>query len=314
MEDMEVLKLVKRKHNDSYRAVLDLSLVDDIKNYSWWGKSDFLYRLFRALIKSEDLYLLKPPSNEKKIKYLFSSAEVIADKILIEEKPKFKLEMPIEEFFEFYDEYNRLIKEKAHEIVLRKSGDKISAEGIWYKDDSPFNQRPERNIFKLSKDPKWSSFMPMYVDKCLNLIIDRDDYGGEVEYLYRIIINFYPGINIGIKYDRTKEFATSYWNYIKANADNLLDKEVFSTQEGYNLEFRQNNKILAQGHDLSKDEYFDVFEIDLDTFYKIYIKYLELKEQDPLPDEILFIKENGKIRVKGIWYKDEENKKEQNLH
>ena len=94
----------------------------------------------------------------------------------------------------------------------------------------------------------------------------------------------------------------------------LLDKEVFSTQEGYNLEFRQNNKILAQGHDLSKDEYFDVFEMDLDTFYKIYIKYLELKEQDPLPDEILFIKENGKVSVEGIWYKDKENKKEQNLH
>ncbi len=64
MENIEVLKLVKRKHNDSYRAVLDLSLVDDIKNYSGWGNSNLLYELVTALIDSDELNLVR--NNEKK--------------------------------------------------------------------------------------------------------------------------------------------------------------------------------------------------------------------------------------------------------
>ncbi len=312
MENIEVLKLVKRKHNDSYRAVLDLSLVDDIKNYSGWGSRDFLYELVTALIGSDKLNLLR--NNEKKIIYWCGTAEIIDNKIIIKKGYKTKLELKVSEFFEFYDEYNRLIKEKAHEIVLRKCGDKIAAEGIWYSDESPFNKRPEKKVFKLLKDPKCGTFEDLYVSKCLNLIIDEDEYGGDLQILYDVMINFYPGMNIGIKYARTKEFARAYWNYIKVNAKDLVDKDVFSTNDGYNLEFKQDNKILIQEYDWTNKEYFDLLEIDLDTFYEVYIQYLELKEQDPLPDEILFIKENGKIRVKGIWYKDEENKKEQNLH
>ncbi len=311
MENIEVLKLVKRKHNDSYRPVLDLSLANDIKNYSGWGNSNLLYELVTALINSDKLNLLR--NNEKKISYWYGAAEIIDNKILIEGF-KFKFEMPIDKFFKFYDEYNRLIKEKAHEIILRKSGDKITTEGIWYKNDSPFNKKAERNIFKLSKDPKWSSFMPMYVGKCLNLIIDKDDYGGDLDSIYQVITNFCSGIDIGLRDYGTKEFAINYWHYIKANSDKLVGKDVFCAEDGYSIEFKANNKIFVQGHDWSKDEYFDLLEIDLDTFYEVYIQYLELKEQDPLPDEILFIRENGKIRVEGIWYKYEENKKEQNLH
>ena len=128
MENIEVLKLVKRKNNDSYRPVLDLSLVDDIKNYSWWGENDFLYQLFMALIESEILNLLKGVNNKNKVKYRFCTAEVFDNLISIKRYSRLNLEMPIEEFFEFYDEYNRLIKEKAHEIVLRKCEDKISAD------------------------------------------------------------------------------------------------------------------------------------------------------------------------------------------
>ena len=314
MENIEVLKLVKRKYDDSYREVLDLSLVDDIKNYSWWGESKYLHKLFIMLLRAGELDLLRYSSNESKIKFWGRSAEIVyGSKILIEHYD-FKLEMPINEFFKFYDEYNRLIKEKAHEIVLRRKGDEITAEGIWYKDDSPFNQRHGRNIFKLVKDSEWSSFMPMYVGKCLNLIIDEDDYGGDLDSIYQVITNFCSGIDIGLRDYGTKEFAINYWHYIKANSDKLVGKDVFCAEDGYYIEFKANNKIFVQGHDWSKDEYFDLLEIDLDTFYEIYIKYLELKEQDPLPDEILFIKENEKIRVEGIWYKDKENKKEQNLH
>ncbi len=306
MENIEVLKLVKRKHNDSYRPVLDLSLVNDIKNYSWWGENDFLYQLFMALIESEILNLLKGVNNKNKVKYRFCTAEVFDNLISIKRYSRLNLEMPIEEFFEFYDEYNRLIKEKAHEIVLRKCEDKISAEGIWYLEDSPFNKKSGKRLLKIKRDNN-SDWYEVEVEKCLNIVVDYDDYDRELGPLYDVISYFGPFFNINIESHETVDYLTKYYQYVKINYIDLIGERIFGSNV-YNLELRTDNKIII--HDMIQDIYF--FEMDIDNFFNVYIQYLELKEQDPLPDEILFIKENEKIRVEGIWYKDKENKKEQN--
>ena len=60
MNNREILKLVRSNNYNGYRAVLDRSMVDDIKYYSWWGESRFLYDLHNVLKGSRKLNLLRP--------------------------------------------------------------------------------------------------------------------------------------------------------------------------------------------------------------------------------------------------------------
>ena len=108
MNDIEILKLVKRNNaKNNYRAVLDKTLVDDIKYYSEWGDSSSLYYdVYYLLLDSESLNLLRNGNsgNIKKISYSrFIKARITPEnKIIFSSGVGNRLEINIKDFFILY--------------------------------------------------------------------------------------------------------------------------------------------------------------------------------------------------------------------
>jgi len=306
MNDIEVLKLVKRNNaKNSYRAVLDKTLVDDVKYYSKWGESSFLCSVYRLLLGSESLNLLRNGNNGrvKKISYFYSTEAkiTIENQIIIPCGFRNKLEMNVKDFFIFYDKYNELIINGAHEIILKKEGNKFSCEGKWYDDDSPFNKLLDKKYFKVIKER-----FGYEMNNTLDIIIDDDQYSSYSNSIYCSFQEFYPRLCLNtISYNYIGE-EEKYYRDIKENIDKLIG-ETISDKNYVSIEVKSKDTLKINLNTLRRNqEEVTIFDIDLDKYFKIYFDFKDLKEQNA--DEIIFIEENDEIKLEGVWYDNKNNK------
>jgi len=307
MNNIEILKLAKRNNaKNSYRAVLDKTLVDDVKFYSYWGNSSLLDNFSSFLIGPGSLDLLRNGIYGKVKRIVSSSGQTVKvnteNRIVIPFYSKPNLEMDVRKFFILYDKYNNLILNGAHEIILKREDDNFSCEGKWYVDDSPFNKLVNIKIFKAITKKEINNF----INDSLDLIIDEDQYSYYMQQIYYSFLELYPRLrldNVSYNYIGEEE---KYYQDIKKNIDKLIG-ETISDKNYVSIEVKSKDTLKINLSTLERnEEEAPVFEINLDKYFKIYFDFKDLKEQNA--DEIIFIEENDEIKLEGVWYDNKNNR------
>ena len=305
MNNIEILKLVKSNKYNGYRAVLDKTLADDVKHYSYWGDSRLLYSLSSLLVGPVSLNLLRNGIYGKVKQIVRSSGSVVKvnteNRIVIPFYSKPNLEMDVRKFFILYDKYNNLILNGAHEIILKREDNEFLCEGKWYIDDSPFNKFLDKKYFKVIKER-----FGYKANGVLGIIIDEDQYSNYSNIIYRVFQEFYPVLtlnNINYSYIADED---KFYEDIKNNIDKLIG-ETISDKNYVSIEIKSKNMLKVNMNTLEiNEEGAPVFEINLDKYFKIYFDFKDLKEQNA--DEIIFIEENDEIKLEGVWYDNKNNK------